>query len=670
MRIPLRSLFRSLFRTLPHRSAPRSLATPTAVSAFVFFAAVFLIATIATTIAFQSASQHMLAQTSASAPKRELRGVWIASVSNIDFPLSRTDTPDKQRSDFIRILDAHRAMGINAVFVQVRPTADALYAKSREPWSFWLTGKQGRAPEPLWDPLEFMITEAHKRGMEFHAWFNPYRSVSASTSDVADTHISKTRPDWHLTYSNPFRLLDPGNPEVRDYVTSVIMDVVRGYDIDGVHFDDYFYPYAGTTTQDAATFSRYPRGFTNIGDWRRDNVNLFVRMVYDSIRTAKPFVKFGISPFGIWKSNTPTGIVGLNAYDVIYCDAVAWLQTKSVDYILPQLYWKFGGGQDYAKLMPWWLDQASQANRHLYAGLAAYRLSPTEAGGDWAASDITPQVSANQRQGVHGSVFFNSTALTSGLKGLNTALAGGLFATIAVPPTMAWKDSIAPRAPSGLTARVVFGGLDRVVLQWTKPLRASDGDTARYYGIYRFFGAGASTPSATSSTLNIEAASALVGITADTMFTDVVGTFGNTPSTRPTYVVTAFDRLWNESPATARLLVTSVNATKSSQLSSQSSSLATGILHCSEPAPNPASGTVVLEFTLDHAAAVSMVLFNALGSEVLRLPASAAQRTLPAGSHRQTFDTSTLPSGVYLCRVAAASSTETSIQTRTIVVER
>ena len=244
-------------------------------------------------------------------PKREFRSVWIASVTNIDWPSNKNLTPSAQRTEYINILNKHKLNGLNAVVTQIRPSCDAFYQSAIETWSEWLTGTQGVAPNPFYDPLIFTIDETHKRGMEFHAWFNPYRAVlNKNTSSISPTHVSVVHPDWVREYGN-LKLLDPGLPQVRNYVASVIMDVVRRYDIDGVHFDDYFYPYpqTGVTFQDSATFANYPNGFTNKDDWRRNNINLLIQMLSDSIKAVKPHVKFGIGPFGIWRnqSSDPLG---------------------------------------------------------------------------------------------------------------------------------------------------------------------------------------------------------------------------------------------------------------------------------------------------------------------------------------------------------------------------
>ncbi|MBI3787404.1 MAG: family 10 glycosylhydrolase [Ignavibacteriales bacterium] len=274
-------------------------------------------------------------------PKRELRAAWVATVSNIDWPLRNSNgtakTPGEQQTDLLTLLDSlQQRLGMNAVMFQIRPSCDAFYKSSIEPWSEWLTGAQGQAPsDPNYDPLQIAIDACRARGMELHAWFNPYRAVvNANTSTIADNHVTRTKSHLIRDYMSnniPIKVLDPGEPETRTYVTSVIMDVVRRYDIDAVHFDDYFYPYpvTGLAFPDAATYNTYGGGLP-LGDWRRDNVNKLIKMISDSIKVVKPRVKFGISPFGIWKnqSSDPSGsaTTGLESYSAIYADTRKWLQ--------------------------------------------------------------------------------------------------------------------------------------------------------------------------------------------------------------------------------------------------------------------------------------------------------------------------------------------------------
>ncbi|MEK7729202.1 MAG: family 10 glycosylhydrolase [candidate division KSB1 bacterium] len=417
-------------------------------------------------------------------PKREFRGAWIATVINLDWPSSPFLTPEAQRAELIRLLDEMRSHNLNAVMFQVRSECDAMYPSTIEPWSYWLTGQQGKAPAPFYDPLAFAVEAAHERGIELHAWFNPYRASRQVGNYANDpNHVTVKHPEWDIQIGT-IKFLDPGLPQVRDYVTSVVLDVVRRYDVDGVHFDDYFYPYPPNqiSTQDNATFTSYSRGFTDRGNWRRDNVNLLIQMIHDSIQVAKPHVKFGMSPFGIWQNGVPAGISGLDAYSTIYCDAVAWLNRQIVDYITPQLYWPFGGAQDYGKLMPWWGTQRN--SRHFYPGQAPYRVNASD--GNWAANEIPRQVRANRgNANVSGSVFFRAETFRENYKGFADSLKNDLFRAAALPPIMAWKDGVAPNAPQNLRYERI-AGTGTAGLRWEVPLQASDGDSATRYAIYRF----------------------------------------------------------------------------------------------------------------------------------------------------------------------------------------
>jgi uncharacterized lipoprotein YddW (UPF0748 family) len=400
-------------------------------------------------------------------PKYELRGAWIATVVNLDWPTSPSMNTFGQRIELISLLDKLKKAGINAVFFQVRTECDAFYDSPYEPWSYYLTGQQGRAPDPYYDPLAFAVEEAHKRGMELHAWFNPYRvQRKVGSYPLASNHVSKLHPEWVITIGD-FQFLDPGIPAVREYVTQIVLDVVRRYDVDGVHFDDYFYPYPPhqITNEDDATFAQYSRGMTNKGEWRRENVNLLIQMIYDSLQVIRPEVKFGISPFGIWKNGVPYGIVGLDAYSTIYCDAVAWLNRQIVDYLAPQLYWPFGGGQDYGKLLPWW---ASKANgRHIYPGQAVYRIY------SWSADEMPRQIRLNRKTAnVFGSIFFRARSLLSNPKGFLDSLRQNYFRFPALPPPMPWKGQAAPQPPLNLVFAVDSGdSLYRLL--WTSPDSAS-----------------------------------------------------------------------------------------------------------------------------------------------------------------------------------------------------
>ena len=401
-------------------------------------------------------------------PKREFRAAWLATVVNLDWPSSRTLSTANQKLELTKLLDSLNLYGVNTVILQIRTECDALYSSAIEPWSYWLTNSQGTPPSPFYDPLQFAVDEAHKRGMELHAWFNPYRADrSVGSYAKAANHVTNLHPDWIIQIST-FKFLNPGLPSVRNYVSSVIYDVVSRYDIDGVHFDDYFYPYPPDqiTNQDSLTFVLYPNGFTNLGDWRRNNVNTLIKQVNDTIRSVKPWVKFGISPFGIWKNGVPSGITGLDAYSTIYCDAIAWLKAHSIDYLTPQLYWKFGGSQDYAKLQPWWGDSAAFYGRHYYPGHALYNVDP--AGANWSASEIPNQIRFDRTNPkVQGGVFFRTKSFTANFKGVTDTLKKDLYKSKALHPIMSWKDIIAPNPPQNLRYETLSG--NQIKLIWDLP---------------------------------------------------------------------------------------------------------------------------------------------------------------------------------------------------------
>ncbi|MFZ4620133.1 MAG: family 10 glycosylhydrolase [Bacteroidota bacterium] len=412
-----------------------------------------------------------------SAQKREIRGAWIATVANIDWP-SGTNV-ESQKSQLRTILDKLSAAGINVAIFQIRPECDALYNSPYEPWSKWLTGAQGIAPNPMWDPLEFAVQEAHMRGMELHAWFNPYRAERAAGDyTTSGSHVTKAHPEWVLQQGS-VRFLDPGLQDVRNHVAKVISDVVRRYDIDAAHMDDYFYP-DGVTTQDAATFANYPRGFSVLGDWRRDNVNLLIKQVYDSIQVIKPWVKWGISPRGIWRNNVPSGIVGNDNYNSIYCDATAWMNGKYIDYLAPQLYWKITGNQDYSKLLPWWYSVAN--GRQIIPGLALYRIGEATFGN---ANEIGNQIRIHRANpnGV-GNFAYTTNSITDNRGGISDSLTNFLYKYKALVVGIKGKDSLPPNPPANIRFSRIPGGSIAAVV-WDVPAKAADNDSGSMYVIYK-----------------------------------------------------------------------------------------------------------------------------------------------------------------------------------------
>jgi len=422
------------------------------------------------------------------APKREFRGVWVATVTNIDWPSRPGLTADQQKQELIGLLEQHKKSGMNAILLQVRPAADAFYRKSREPWSQWLMGKQGIAPSPGYDPLEFAIKEAHMRGMELHAWFNPYRASMSLNSFVSDEHMTKKRPDFFFVYGGK-KQFDPGLPEVREYIVQVILDVVKGYDVDGIHFDDYFYPYpiSGQRINDSATFSKYPNGFTSVNDWRRNNVDLLIKQLDDSIHHYKKYVKFGISPFGIWKNSEEDSLGsnthGLSNYHELYADSRKWIKEGWVDYINPQVYFSFTRrAAPFGTLVDWWGNNTY--GRHLYIGLAAYLVNQRAEAAWRIPSQIPDQIRyMRENNRVQGAVFFSSKSLSTVARGTQDSLRNDLYRYPALPPQMPWLDEIVPNQPQSFSAESVSGGIQ---LKWQAPSRASDGETASGYVIYRF----------------------------------------------------------------------------------------------------------------------------------------------------------------------------------------
>ena len=341
--------------------------------------------------------------TEISPPKREFRAVWVATFHNIDWPSTKGLDPDTQRKEFLTLVDEQQANGMNALVVQVRPAGDAFYDSKLTPWSEYLTGTQGKKPEPYYDPLAYMVQVAHSRNMEFHAWFNPFRAVSHEKfSSVSSLNISKQHPEWIMKNGRQL-YLNPGIPEVRDHVVEVILEVVRNYDIDGLHFDDYFYPYkdASNPFDDSQTFALYKGEMEDINAWRRHNIDRFIEQLSDSLKQIKPYIKFGVSPVGIWRNKTqdPRGSntrVSYTAYDVLYADVRKWLKQGWVDYVAPQLYWSMNNPRaSYHNLLPWWSDNSF--GRHLYIGQAVYKTKANESGPWKNPNQLSNQLRMNQR---------------------------------------------------------------------------------------------------------------------------------------------------------------------------------------------------------------------------------------------------------------------------------
>lgn len=375
-------------------------------------------------------------------PNYEFRGVWIATVDNIDWPLKGQYNVDSQKKEFIRQLDMHQKNGMNAIIMQIRPAADAFYPSQYEPWSQWLTGTQGKPPSPYYDPLQFMIEEVHKRGMEFHAWCNPYRAdFKIGGSSIAPAHITRTHPEWFLTYGDK-KYFDPGNKDAQQFVVNVIRDIVSHYDVDAIHMDDYFYPYriTGKEFPDSEMYIQFGNGMDK-EDWRRSNVDSIILFLSRAIKEEKPFCKFGISPFGVWRneSKDPEGsatTAGQTNYDDLYADILLWLKNGWIDYVAPQIYWEFDHpAAPYGVLLDWWSKHTY--GRHCYIGLGIYR-----AGSNTAWRDITllpRQIEAlRNTPNIQGAIYFSSKSFNRNPNGWSDSLRLNYYKEPAMIPPMDW----------------------------------------------------------------------------------------------------------------------------------------------------------------------------------------------------------------------------------------
>ena len=424
----------------------------------------------------------LLTLTAFAQPKYEFRAVWIATVDNIDWPQRGNYNTGDQKAEFIRQLDMHQRNGMNAVIVQVRPACDAFYPSTIEPWSEWLTGQEGRAPVPFYDPLEFMIRETHKRGMEFHAWCNPYRAVfRVNHSSIAANHVSRLHPDWILTYGDT-RYLDPGNKQVQDYVVAVIRDMLHRYDIDALHFDDYFYPYriAGKEFPDGKSFAKYGNGLDK-ETWRRSNVDSVILKLSRAIHQEKKQVKFGVSPFGVWRNDTqdPDGsatLAGQTNYGDLYADILLWLKNGWIDYVVPQLYWEFEHRHaPFAPLVDWW--NRHSYGRPCYVGIGYYRAGSNQFWKD--ANQLPRQLNlVRENKNLGGMVYFSSKSFDKNPLGWNDTLQQHFYNYPALIEPMPWLDAYKPSKP----VSQLISNKDSVVFQFRS---GNAGDTLKGYAVYR-----------------------------------------------------------------------------------------------------------------------------------------------------------------------------------------
>ncbi|MBX2844495.1 MAG: family 10 glycosylhydrolase [Flammeovirgaceae bacterium] len=423
-------------------------------------------------------------------PKRELRGVWIATVLNIDWPENGDYNSKKQKVAFTKILDQHLEQGLNAVFVQIRPNANVFYKSKMEPWSEWLSGEQGKKPRPGYDPLKFMLEECRKRGLEFHAWINPYRVLTnKNTENIDKDNIIYKKPDWIVTHGN-VKMLNPGIPEVQQYIVDIIEEILDRYEVDGIHFDDYFYPYPRKNElfPDEETFAKFKGNFSDKAEWRRNNVNNLIKDVYALINKKDQRVKFGVSPFGVWR-NVASDSLGSNttagapSYDSLYADTKVWLEKGWVDYMAPQIYWAKGfKPAAYDTLVNWWANL--DTDRHIYIGQGIYKINNNYDSAWFQPNEIPDQIRYNRSFStkVQGSIFFNSSSLNKNPNHVVDSLETDLYSARVLPPEMPWKPKDLPNSPHQVILKKSDGGN---LIKWKKSAKTSAGIKPYYYAVYR-----------------------------------------------------------------------------------------------------------------------------------------------------------------------------------------
>ena len=476
-------------------------------------------------------------QTGSAYPKRGFRAAWIQSV-NGQF---RGMPTEKLKQNLIGQLNSLQKAGINAIIFQVRPEADALYASRLEPWSRFLTGVQGKAPEPYWDPMQFMIDECHKRGMEFHAWINPYRTKTTLKSELAPNHVYNIHPEWFVTYGDQL-YFDPALPESRRHICMVVSDIVSRYDVDAIHMDDYFYPYPikGKDFPDDASFARFGGGFSNKGDWRRSNVNVLIKKLHETIREIKPWVKFGVSPFGIYRneSSDPLGskTKGLQNYDDLYADVLLWAREGWIDYNIPQIYWHIGHPvADYETLVKWWARNTE--NRPLFIGQSVMNTVQNADPKNPSINQL-PRKMALQRayQTIGGSCQWPASAVVENAGKYRDALIAEYHKYPALPPVFDFMDN---EAPAKVRKMKPVWTEDGYILFWTAPKYKEEMNRAVQYVVYRFND---------KEKVNIDDPSHIVAITRDNFYKLPY----EDGKTKYRYVVTALDRLHNESKSVGK----------------------------------------------------------------------------------------------------------------------
>lgn len=434
-------------------------------------------------IASCSSSRKAVKEPDTRQPKAdaEFRAAWVATVANINWPSKPGLPPDSQKREAVELLDFLAAHNFNAVIFQVRPQADALYQSNLEPWSYYLTGEQGKAPDPFYDPLQFWVEEAHNRGLELHVWLNPYRAHHVAGGPISDSSLVKRKSDLVVFLKEGYYWFDPSKKGTQDHSAAVVSDLVRRYDIDGVHFDDYFYPYPsynkGDDFPDSASYAAYRAsgGKMSRGDFRRESVNTFIERVYREIKEIKPYVKFGLSPFGIWRPGYPPSIEGFDQYDQLYADARLWLNKGWIDYFTPQLYWQINRiNLSFPVLLGWWADENHKA-RHLWPGISVGRDTSFRTVNETLSQIMITRGMVPESKGV---VHWSISSVTKN-PNMAKGLIEGPYRRPALVPASPWLDKNSPDAPGAEIRKIG----DSVQVSWT---HGNEQDVFRWVVYYQY----------------------------------------------------------------------------------------------------------------------------------------------------------------------------------------
>lgn len=551
-------------------------------------------------------------------PKEEVRAVWVTTVYNLDWP--RTSGANTQRTEMINLLDKLKAANFNTIMLQVRGRGDMLYGSAIEPWSRALTGSLGG--NPGYDPVQFTVDEAHKRGMEVHAWWNVYKVYgTGNPPNTNPQHVVLRHPELVKLYASEW-WLDPGEPATKTYLLNLAMEMVRKYPLDGIHFD--FIRYPGTDFNDSASYANYGGG-VNKSDWRRSNINNFVSAIYDSIQLVRPEMKVGSAPIGIYK-DLSTCNSGWDAYTQVFQDSRRWMLARKHDYLSPQVYWDISTCPRFDSLAIDWIS--GRGGRHIYMGIAAYRMATAD--GNWPATEILAQVDTSRKFGAQGQTFFRTASFIDNQKNLYNLIKANQYLYPANIPSMPWKDNIKPLPPENLS--ITTQDSLTYLLNWHKSPVASDGDTAVYYNLYM----DTAFPVDTSDIKKV-----IVFGRRDTSFTVV---FTAKPSQNHYFTVTAYDNGYNESAPsiTAGIIITGITE----------ETLPPGEFALFHNYPNPFNPETEIGFLLPEGGEVKLTVYSALGREISVLYSGFAEK----GSHKVRFSAESLSSGAYYASLSYKGS--------------